>query len=69
MPIMKPNRLNVTDVNTRKKNIRIGCSISIGTKRHAVARINNPSMIDLLAAAPTKPSNVSIVEIGAERIS
>ena len=47
------NRLNVTEVSTRKNSIEIGWTISYGTNSRAVARINTPSMTDLVAAAPT----------------
>jgi len=52
-PMMKPNRLNVIDVSTRKPSIHKGCAIEYGTNRRAVTRIRMPSMIDLVAAAPT----------------
>ncbi|MCW1776946.1 hypothetical protein NB693_21520 [Pantoea ananatis] len=52
-PMMKPNRLKVSAVSTRKPNIHSGCAISYGTKARAVSRISRPSSTDLLAAAPT----------------
>ena len=48
MPMMKPIRLKVTEVSTRKSSIQNGCATCSGTNRPAVAR-----MIDLVAAAPT----------------
>ena len=51
--MMKPNRLKVTAVSTRKASIQNGCAICSGTKRPAVARMISPRMIDLVAAAPT----------------
>ena len=53
MPMMKPSRLKVTAVSTRKLSIHTGCSMRSGTKKEAVARMMRPSTIDLLAAAPT----------------
>ncbi|MNC85078.1 hypothetical protein D3C83_06540 [compost metagenome] len=53
MPMMKPSRLNVTDVSTRKSSIHTGCSIRSGTIKAAVARMMRPSTTDLVAAAPT----------------
>ena len=50
---MKPNRLKVTAVSTRKHSIQNGCAISYGTKKRAVTRISTPSISDLVAAAPT----------------
>ncbi|KAG1521418.1 hypothetical protein G6F50_018724 [Rhizopus delemar] len=52
-PMMKPNRLNVTAVSTRKPSIQIGCATSNDTNRRAVASMISPRMMDLLAAAPT----------------
>ena len=53
MPMMKPSRLKVTAVSTRKPAIHNGWAISRGTKSAAVARMINPRTIDLVAAAPT----------------
>ncbi|CFO05146.1 Uncharacterised protein [Bordetella pertussis] len=53
MPMMKPNRLKVTAVSTRKASIQTGWSIWNGTNRRAVASMISPSRMDLLAAAPT----------------
>ena len=53
MPMMKPNRLNVTAVSTRKRNIHTGCSMRIGTNSAAVARMISATTIDLVAAAAT----------------
>ena len=53
MPMMKPNRLKVTAVSTRKAAIHSGWAISKGTNSRAVTRMIRPSMIDLVAAAPT----------------
>jgi hypothetical protein len=53
MPMMKPNRLKLTAVRTRKAAIRTGWSTRSGTKKPAVARMATPRMIDLVAAAPT----------------
>ena len=50
---MKPNRLKVTAVSTRKAIIQNGCAICSGTNSAEVARMISPSMIDLVAAAPT----------------
>ena len=50
---MKPNRLKVTAVSSRKHNIQTGCAIWYGTNRRAVTRISTPSITDLVAAAPT----------------
>jgi hypothetical protein len=33
MPMMKPSRLKVTDVSTRKSSIQNGCAICSGTNR------------------------------------
>ncbi len=52
-PITKPNRLKVTAVSTRNSTITNGCSIRNGTNNAEVARMMSPSMIDLVAAAPT----------------
>ncbi len=52
-PMMKPNRLNVSEVSTRNETIHNGCSMLKGTNSRAVARITRPSMMDLVAAAPT----------------
>ena len=51
--MMKPNKLNVIEVKTRKISIQNGCIISSGTKNPDVIRIINPTKIDLVAAAPT----------------
>jgi hypothetical protein len=53
MPMMKPSRLKVTAVSTRKTSMRNGCSIRKGTNSQDVARMIKPRMIDLVAAAPT----------------
>jgi hypothetical protein len=53
MPMMKPNRLKVTAVSTRKNSIQKGCAILSGTNSAAVARMIRPRMIDFVAAAPT----------------
>ena len=50
---MKPNRLKLTAVSTRKATIQAGCAIWIGTNSPEVARMMLPRMIDLLAAART----------------
>ncbi|CUI90104.1 Uncharacterised protein [Achromobacter sp. 2789STDY5608633] len=52
-PMMKPNRLKVMAVSSRKPSIANGCAISNGTNRRAVASMISPRMMDLLAAAPT----------------
>ena len=52
-PMMKPNRLKLTAVRTRKVTIQAGCAIWYGTHRRAVTRIRMPSITDLVAAAPT----------------
>jgi len=52
-PMMKPNRLNVTDVSTRNASIQTGCSMWNGTNSRAVDMMIKPSRIDLVAAAPT----------------
>jgi hypothetical protein len=52
-PMMKPNKLKVTAVSTRKPTIHTGCSISYGTKTRAVARMSAPIITDFVAAAPT----------------
>ena len=51
--MMKPNRLKVTDVSTRKPSIQTGCATSKATNSLAVANMMSPRMMDLLAAAPT----------------
>ena len=53
MPMMKPNRLKLAAVKNRNASIQSGCSIRSGTNSPAVARMTNPRMIDLVAAAPT----------------
>ena len=53
MPMMKPNRLNVTAVSIRNSTIQNGCSTCSVTKKLAVAKMIRPSTIDLVAAAPT----------------
>ena len=53
MPMMKPNRLNATEVSIRKAIIQTGCSIRTGTNSVAVARMIRPMPTDLVAAAPT----------------
>ena len=53
MPMMKPNRLNVTEVSTRNATIQAGWLMPNGTNSRAVARMISPSRIDLVAAAPT----------------
>ena len=53
IPMMKPNRLNVTEVRVRKPTIQTGCSMRTGTNRVAVARMTSPMPTDLVAAAPT----------------
>ena len=53
MPMMKPSRLKVTEVSTRKTTIQMGCMIESGTNSAAVARMMSPRPIDLVAAAPT----------------
>ena len=40
-----------------------------GTNSTEVARMMSPRMIDLVAAAPTKPSVISKKEIGADSSS
>ncbi|MNL73212.1 hypothetical protein D3C87_1986460 [compost metagenome] len=52
-PMMKPNRLKVIAVSTRKSTIMNGWAMRISTKKEAVARIINPMISPLLAAAPT----------------
>ena len=52
MPMMKPNRLNVTAVSTRKPSIQNGCATPKDTNSRAVASMIRPSRMDLLAAAP-----------------
>ncbi|MNJ67733.1 hypothetical protein D3C77_639300 [compost metagenome] len=52
-PMMKPNRLNVTAVSTRKPSIQKGWATSNDTNSRAVASMISPRMMDLLAAAPT----------------
>ena len=52
-PRMKPNRLKVTAVSTRKPIIQTGWAISNGTNSRAVTRMIRPRITDLLAAAPT----------------
>jgi hypothetical protein len=39
MPMMKPNRLKVTAVSTRKVSIHQGCRMCSGTNSAAVARM------------------------------
>ena len=53
MPMMKPNRLKVSEVSIRNASIQSGWAISNDTNRRAVSIISSPSMTDLLAAAPT----------------
>ena len=53
MPMMKPKRLNVTEVSTRNRSIQNGCAMRSGTKSAAVARMISPRMTDFVAAAPT----------------
>ena len=52
-PMMKPNRLKVTEIRIKKAIIQNGCRICSGTKKAAVARMMRPSTADLVAAAPT----------------
>ena len=52
IPMMKPNRLNVTAVSTRNSSIQNGCSMCSGTNSDAVARMIRPRITDLVAAAP-----------------
>ena len=53
IPMMKPNRLNATEVRIRKATIQTGCSMRTGTNSVAVARMTSPMPTDLVAAAPT----------------
>ena len=53
IPMMKPNRLNVTAVSTRNESIQKGCSMCSGTNTAAVARMMKPNITDFVAAAPT----------------
>ena len=48
-----PGPAKVTEVSSKKPSIHSGWSIRNGTNTRAVARMMTPSMIDLLAAAPT----------------
>ena len=68
-PIKKPNKANVIEVKIKKNIIKNGCSISRSTKSPAVQIITVPIIRDLVAAAPTKPKIISIVERGAANIS
>ena len=52
-PIIKPNRLNETQVSTKKVSIQKGCAMRKSTKALAVIRIIIPMIKDLVAAAPT----------------
>ncbi len=69
IPIIKPNKLNVTLININKNNIHKGCRILISTKKDDVIKIISPTIIDLLAAAKTYPHVISKGEIGADKIS
>ena len=53
MPMMKPNRLNVTAVRIRKSSIQTGWAMCSGTKALAVARMMRLTITDFVAAAPT----------------
>ena len=62
---MKPRRLKVKAVNSMKMTIQTGWAIDSGTKKAEVVRMTMPMSRDLAAAAPTKPSTISVAEIGA----
>ena len=53
MPRMKPSRLKLTAVSSRKAIIHSGCSMRSGTKKVAVARMIRLRITALVAAAPT----------------
>lgn len=53
MLIKRANRLNVAAVRIKNETIQNGYAIETGTNKRAVARISNPRMADLVAAAPT----------------
>ena len=69
MPIIKPNRLNVILVITKKKSIQKGCFISSGINKLAVNNTIIPIRNDFVAAAPTYAMVISKEESGAEKIS
>ena len=64
-PIMKPKRLKVIAVKTKKNNMINGCAIFKSTNSPAVAIMTTPIINDLEAAAPTNPIIISKLEIGA----
>ena len=66
---MKPNMLNVIEVNRRNATIHTGCAISYGTNTRAVIRISVPSITDFEAAAPTYPITTSTNDTGADNSS
>ena len=51
--MIKPNKLNATQVKTKKLIIQIGCAIFKSTKRLAVSKMIVAKINDLVAAAPT----------------
>ena len=53
MPMIKPSKLKVIDVPSKKNSIQNGCAIRKGTNSVAVAKIIKPRKIDLTLAAPT----------------
>ena len=68
-PMMKPRRLKPTEDSTRNATIQTGCRICTPTKTKLVTRITSAIMIDLTAAAPTKPIVTSIQPTGDTRYS
>ena len=68
-PIKKPNRAKVKETKTNKNIINAGCSTLTSAKNVAVVKITAPTIKVLVAPAPTKAKTVSIVEIGAAKIS
>ena len=68
-PIRKPNKLNVRQVRTSKKNINKGYWILSSTKKLAVINIIAPTMRDFVALAPTNPNIISKDDIGAAKTS
>ena len=68
-PIKKPNRAKVKETKNNKNIINAGCSTLTSAKNVAVVKITAPTIKVLVAPAPTKAKTVSIVEIGAAKIS